>query len=289
MKVEIDSKSGFCHGVVNAISKAEEALKKQSSLFCLGDIVHNTVEVNRLHDEGLKTIQIEDLNNTYNSVVLLRAHGEPPSTYKKAQENNIDIIDATCPVVLRLQQRVKHAYDEMKKVEGQIIIYGKQGHAEVVGLLGQTQNEALVISSENDIDKIDFTKPAVLFSQTTQNIEKYQTIAKQIEELYSEKSHIPFRWHDTICRQVANRDIHLREFVKKFDVVIFVSDKKSSNGAYLYSICKNEHDKTYFISSPEDVQKEWFTKDSTVGICGATSTPKWLMERVSSKIIELFA
>ena len=288
MYVEIDSKSGFCHGVVNAISKAEDALKTAEHLYCLGDIVHNTVEVERLHQQGLKTINNIDLDSVFNSVVLLRAHGEPPSTYKKAEENGITIIDATCPVVLRMQQRVKRAYEEMKAIGGQVIIYGKQGHAEVVGLIGQTDNEAIVISYVDDFIKIDFTKPAVLFSQTTQNISNYQNIAKELARKFEEANQ-SFRWHDTICRQVANRDTHLREYVKKFDVVLFASDVKSSNGAYLYSICKQEHDCTYFISSPEEIEKSWFKEQDRVGICGATSTPRWLMEKVEARIYELFS
>jgi 4-hydroxy-3-methylbut-2-en-1-yl diphosphate reductase len=288
MYVEIDSKSGFCHGVVNAISKAEEALGSADHLYCLGDIVHNTVEVERLHQQGLKTINSEELGNVFNSVVLLRAHGEPPSTYKKAKENGITIIDATCPVVIRLQQRVKRAYEEMKVVGGHVIIYGKQGHAEVVGLIGQTENEAIVISYKEDFNKIDFSKPAILFSQTTQNISNYQKIARELEQKFAESGQY-FRSHDTICRQVANRDTHLREYVKLFDVVIFVSDKKSSNGAYLYSVCKQVHDCTYFISSPDEIEKAWFKNDDNVGICGATSTPRWLMEKVAKQLNGLFA
>jgi len=287
MYVEIDSKSGFCHGVVNAISKAEEALKSSAQLYCLGDIVHNTVEVERLHQQGLKTINNKELENVFNSVVLLRAHGEPPSTYKKAAENGVTIIDATCPVVLRMQQRVKRAYDEMKTIGGQVVIYGKQGHAEVVGLIGQTEDNAIVISYVEDFEKIDFTKPAVLFSQTTQNISNYQDIAKELEQKFIESKQT-FRWHDTICRQVASRDTHLREYVKNFDVVLFVSDKKSSNGAYLYSVCKQVHDNTYFISSPDEIIKSWFKSDDRVGICGATSTPRWLMENVVNELNTLF-
>ena len=287
MYVEIDSKSGFCHGVVKAISKAEEALGSTDQLFCLGDIVHNTVEVDRLHDQGLKTINNDELANVFNSVVLLRAHGEPPSTYKKAEENGIKIIDATCSVVIRLQQRVKRAYDEMKEVGGQVVIYGKTGHAEVIGLIGQTENTAIVISYPEDYSKIDFTKPAILFSQTTQNISKYHDMAVELEEKYSQANQ-SFTWHDTICRQVSNRDVHLREYVKNFDVVIFVSDKKSSNGAYLYSICKNVLDTTYFISAPDEIETSWFKPENKVGICGATSTPRWLMEKVAGKLNEIF-
>jgi len=287
MYVEIDSKSGFCHGVVNAISKAEEALGSADHLYCLGDIVHNTVEVERLHQQGLTTINNDELQTVFNSVVLLRAHGEPPSIYEKAKQNGITIIDATCPVVLRLQQRVKRAYEEMKAIGGKVIIYGKQGHAEVVGLIGQTENEAIVISSSDDFSKLDFSKPAILFSQTTQNISNYRDVAHKLVAKYTSVNQ-PFHWHDTICRQVANRDTHLREYVKKFDVVLFVSDKKSSNGAYLYSICKQEHDCTYFISSPEEIRKSWFNKENRVGICGATSTPRWLMENVLSELNKFF-
>ena len=287
MYIEIDSKSGFCHGVVHAISKAEEALKNAEQLYCLGDIVHNSIEVERLYQQGLKTITNDDLQSIYNSVVLLRAHGEPPSTYIKAAQNGITIIDATCSVVIRLQQRVKKAYEEMKNPNGQVIIYGKQGHAEVIGLLGQTENNALVISYPEDYTKINFTRPAILFSQTTQNISKYRTIALELEQKFAESSQ-SFTWHDTICRQVSNRDTHLREYVKMFDVVLFVSDKKSSNGAYLFSICKNVLDTTYFISHPDDIEPSWFSKTDRVGICGATSTPRWLMEMVESRLKQLF-
>jgi len=285
MYVEIDSQSGFCHGVVNAITKAEQALASHKHLYCLGDIVHNTNEVDRLQGIGLSTIDTGVFKNLSNSIVLLRAHGEPPSTYEEARQRNITIIDATCPVVLRLQQRVKAAHEEMKAVNGQVVIYGKHGHAEVVGLLGQTGNTAIVISSRDEMNKVDLSRPIAMFSQTTQNIEKYHLLAKEMEQIIAGK--VSFRWHDTICRQVANRDGHLREFARIFDVIVFVSDKKSSNGAYLYSICKQENAQTYFISSPSELQSSWFTSESKVGISGATSTPKWLMENVQTAIYDL--
>jgi len=288
MNIEIDSKSGFCHGVVHAISKAELVLNAKRHLYCLGDIVHNSLEVSRLQEIGLETIDAEKLNDLKSTTVLLRAHGEPPSTYKKALERGIKIVDATCPVVLRLQQRVNDAYEEMKLCNGQVVIYGKQGHAEVIGLLGQTENTAIVISSENDFYKIDFSRPTILFSQTTQNISKYQNIARKMIAK-AVQSNAVCEWHDTICRQVANRDMHLRLFAKYFNVILFVSDPKSSNGAYLYSICKNVNEKSFFISSPNNIHKEWFNQSDTVGICGATSTPTWLMKDVEKELKKLFA
>lgn len=288
MYVEIDSKSGFCHGVVNAISRAEEALKTNKSLYSIGDIVHNSVEVERLKLKGLHAITNDEMNGIKDSIILLRAHGEPPSTYDVIAINRNIIIDATCPVVLRLQQRIKRAYEEMNAIGGQIIIYGKQGHAEVVGLVGQTENNAIVISSIDDIEKISFDKPAIMFSQTTQNILKFHNLIKDLEQRFY-LSNQPFRWHDTICRQVANRDTHLREWVKTFDVVVFVSDLKSSNGAYLFSVCKKENSQSYFISMSDDLQKTWFKEFDRVGICGATSTPRWLMENIKSSIEKMFA
>lgn len=288
MYVEIDPRSGFCHGVVNAITKAEQALEENKVLYCLGDIVHNTAEVERLRGMGLNTINSDTFSMLENKTVLLRAHGEPPSTYALAAGKGIRIIDATCPVVLRLQQRVKEAHGEMKKSNGQVAIYGKHGHAEVVGLVGHANDEAIVISSTEELGKIDFNRPLTLFSQTTQNVQKYHAMAQALGDEYAKHPGIMFRWHDTICRQVANRDIHLKEFSRQFDTILFVSDSKSSNGSYLFSICKQENPATYFISSPSDIDRSLFTPLSRVGICGATSTPKWLMEKIRGSLHAMF-
>ncbi len=289
MQVIIDENSGFCFGVVKAIDLAEKQLAiNNSNLFCLGEIVHNNEEVDRLEKLGLKTIKHSNLKNLNNQRVLIRAHGEPPTTYNIAKNNNIKLIDATCPVVLKLQQKIKNGYNEMKLVEGQILIYGKAGHAEVNGLVGQTENNAIIINSIEDIQKIDFSKPSRLYSQTTQNIEQFFIIAKEIEFNYK-KTNITnnFKSFDTICRRVSNRAPQLIEFSKSKDVIIFVSGIKSSNGKYLYEVCKKTNINTHFISKSNEVKKEWFANKNSVGICGATSTPMWLMKEVAA-IIEKF-
>lgn len=285
MQITIDPNSGFCFGVVNAINAAEAVLQNTDKLYCLGDIVHNNAEVERLKSKGLEIIDHDQLKQLKNVPVLIRAHGEPPETYKIVLENNIQLIDASCPVVLRLQNSVKKGWDQMKKVDGQIVIYGKEGHAEVVGLAGQTTNEAIIINSESDLQQIDFERPINLFSQTTQSIEGFNKIIEQIKERTTNDSgQATLSVNDTICRQVSHRAPQLREFSKKFDVVVFVSGKKSSNGKYLYGVCKENNQQTYFISSKEEMKKEWFTKANSVGICGATSTPMWLMEEVEAEI-----
>lgn len=282
MKVEIDQKSGFCFGVVKAIKKAEEALATSGQLNCLGDIVHNGEEVNRLEKMGLASITHSDLSDLKNQVVLLRAHGEPPSTYETIEKNNLTLIDATCPVVIRLQKRIKKGYEESKKTNGQVVIYGKHGHAEVNGLVGQTNGEAIVISDPSEIDKIDFSRNIYLYSQTTKSISGYAEIKELLEARIAETDTQLF-WNDTICRQVSNRENDLRKFARSYDVVLFVSGKKSSNGKYLHSICLQENSQTYFVASKEDLKAEWFSKTGSVGVCGATSTPKWLMEEVAEE------
>ncbi len=282
--IEIDPKSGFCFGVINAIQQAEKALETHKTLYCLGDIVHNGAEVARLNTKGLTTITHEDFKNLKNSTVLLRAHGEPPETYQIAKENNITIIDATCPVVLNLQKRIKLAHKEMLKENGQMVIYGKPGHAEVVGLLGQTENTATVISGMRDLQKIDFSRPIALFSQTTQNIHDLKTIQENISEETQKLGNTQFTCHDTICRQVANREADLKKFAQKYDTIVFVSGEKSSNGKVLYNICKQMNENTFFVTNSTDLDKITFHRGKTVGICGATSTPKWLMEEIANKI-----
>jgi len=290
MKIEIDSNSGFCFGVVNAIQLAEMELENNDSLFCLGDIVHNSAEVDRLKEKGLRTINHDEFKNLKNCKVLLRAHGEPPETYKIALENNIQLIDASCPVVLKLQKNIKLGFDDILEKGGQVVIYGKEGHAEVNGLVGQTNEKAIVIGGKSDLNKIDFTKPINLFSQTTKSIEGFYEIEKEIRKRMIDtqgKEDVLLISNDTICRQVSHRQPQLREFVKKHDVVVFVSGKKSSNGKMLFQVCKDENPNTYFVSDESELNKSWFANAKSVGICGATSTPRWLMEKIAGDIKKL--
>lgn len=284
--IEIDKSSGFCFGVVNAISQAEEELNTNGKFYCLGQIVHNSEEEQRLQALGLETITHKDLDNLKGKKVLLRAHGEPPSTYKKAIENNITLIDASCPVVLKLQAKVKQGWEEMKKVGGQVIIFGKKGHAEVIGLIGQTDGNAIVIESINELDSLNLSKPTELFAQTTKSADDYKAVAHELERRLNAKS-IPFKAHNSICGQVANRKKELIEFSKNHNVILFVSGKNSSNGNMLYQVCKSINPKTYFVSAPTDLEKEWFINTKTVGICGATSTPFWMMEKVALKVKQM--
>ena len=279
--IEIDEDSGFCFGVVNAIKKAEEELDEKGGLYCLGDIVHNSDEVERLAKKGLKIIDHDDLSKLTNTKVLLRAHGEPPATYKVAAANNVEILDATCPVVLALQKRILKAWTENPKA--QIVIYGKKGHAEVNGLVGQTQGEAIVIEHEDEIENIDYTKPIYLFSQTTKSIEGFQKLVDEIKSRMDEG--VDFVYYDTICRQVANRMDNIRRFAREHDLVFFVSGKKSSNGKVLFEECKKQNANTYFVSSAEEVDINVLSgKPKSIGICGATSTPKWQMQEVKDKL-----
>ena len=287
MNVTIDKYSGFCFGVEFAIQMAEDEMENNEALYCLGDIVHNDVEVKRLSEKGLKIINRDELMNIRDCKVLIRAHGEPPETYKIALENNLEIIDASCPVVLKLQNRIKDAYETMKKENGQIVLYGKEGHAEVIGLNGQTMNNAIIISSEGDLNKIDFTRNIILFSQTTKSTDGFYKIIKLIEERINNddsSSKPKLIFHDSICRQVSNRAPHLVEFCKNHDVVLFVSSKKSSNGRALYEKCRQTNERSYFIENEEEIDKSWLDQKSSIGICGATSTPMWLMERIEEKI-----
>lgn len=280
-KIEIDSDSGFCFGVVTAIRKAEEELSKSGKLYCLGDIVHNSDEVERLRDKGLITITHEEMSRLHNVKVLLRAHGEPPSTYELAKRNNIEIIDATCPVVLQLQRRIKTAYDT-ETPRPQIVIYGKNGHAEVNGLVGQTAGEAIVVEDVNGLDKVDFTKDIALYSQTTKSPDGLAMIIEEIKRRKSPEA--SFRYYDTICRQVSNRVGRLREFASCHELVLFVSGKKSSNGKILYNECREVNRNTHLISNENEICPEWVSGIDSIGICGATSTPRWLMEKVKEQL-----
>lgn len=282
--IEIDEDSGFCFGVVNAIKKAEEELDTVGSLYCLGDIVHNSDEVERLSKKGLKIIDHDDLSKLTDTKVLLRAHGEPPATYKLALTNNVEIVDATCPVVLALQKRILKAWTE--NPGAQIVIYGKKGHAEVNGLVGQTQGEAIVVENENEIDNIDFSKQIFLFSQTTKSLEGFKILVDKIKERMNEG--VNFVYYDTICRQVANRMDNIRKFAREHDLVIFVSGKKSSNGKVLFEECKKQNSNTYFVSSADEVEMSMLSdKPRLIGICGATSTPKWQMQEVKDKLLTI--
>lgn len=290
MNVTIDKHSGFCFGVEFAIQMAEDEMENDKTLYCLGDIVHNDMEVKRLYDKGLRIITREDLKDLYNCKVLIRAHGEPPETYKIALENNLEIVDASCPVVLKLQNRIKDAHEGMKSESGQVVIYGKEGHAEIIGLNGQTKNAAIVVSSEEDLDKIDYKNPITLFSQTTKSTDGFYQIVKKIEEKAkagSNDSDSRFIAHDSICRQVSNRAPHLINFSIEHDVILFVSSKKSSNGKALYEKCRQNNYRSYFIENEEEINNSWIKEKDSIGICGATSTPMWLMEKVENKVLSL--
>jgi 4-hydroxy-3-methylbut-2-enyl diphosphate reductase len=288
MEVTIDSNSGYCFGVEFAIQMAEDEMRDGNTLYCLGDIVHNDMEVKRLHDKGLRIISRDELQELHDCKVLIRAHGEPPETYQTALQNNIELIDASCPVVLKLQNRVKNAYDTMKDVSGQVVIYGQPGHAEVIGLSGQTNGDAIIILKDEDLDKIDFSRPVTLFSQTTKSTKGFYRIKSMIQERMRETRHelktLDLNANDSICRQVSNREPQLQRFASQQDVVIFVSSKKSSNGKALYGVCKNENERSYFIANAEELDPQWFEGAAKVGVCGATSTPMWLMEEVAEAI-----
>lgn len=286
MIVDIDKKSGFCFGVINAIREAENELSAAGKLYCLGDIVHNGKEVERLEKMGLKSISKEEFFTLKNCKVLIRAHGEPPETYEYARNNNIELVDATCPVVITLQERVKKSHDTHTGKEGQIVIYGKKGHAEIIGLNGQTGNNAIIIESIDEVDKIDMTRPVSLYSQTTKRVEDFHAIADHVKSKI--QPGVPLEIKDTICRQVSNRVPHLREFAKKYDVVLFVAGKKSSNGQYLYTICKEENPRSYIVSEISELNEKWFENVESVGICGATSTPEWLMDEFAQWINNRF-
>ena len=281
-KVEIDEGSGFCFGVVTAINKAEEELTKGGTLYCLGDIVHNSREVERLKAMGLITINHEEFNRLHDVKVLLRAHGEPPETYTIARRNNIEIIDATCPVVLRLQKKIKQEYIQEDNEDKQIVIYGKNGHAEVLGLVGKTRGKATVIGKREDAKSLDFSKSIRLYSQTTKSLDEFQKIVEYIKEHISPD--VTFEYYDTICRQVANRIPNIRKFAASHDLVFFVSGKKSSNGKILFNECKKVNPNSHLIDSAEEIDNRLLIGTESIGICGATSTPKWLMEEISKAI-----
>lgn len=284
MQVTIDKNSGYCFGVEFAIKMAEDEMEDKEPLYCLGDIVHNDMEVKRLTEKGLVVIDRERLQGLSDCKVLIRAHGEPPETYKLAIENNIELIDASCPVVLKLQHRVKNAFDKMERENGQIVIYGKKGHAEVIGLTGQTLEKAIVVMEEADLVKIDYNRPVTLFSQTTKSTKGFYALSEKIEEKIKstkgELTEIDFNSNDSICRQVSNREPQLQRFSQENEVILFVSGKKSSNGMALYQVCLSENPRSYFIESEEEIELAWFEQAERIGICGATSTPMWLMEQV---------
>lgn len=284
MRIEIDKDSGFCNGVVSAIRKAEDELDRSGTLYCLGDIVHNSDEVERLRKRGLVTITHEELETLRDVKVLLRAHGEPPSTYETARRNNITIIDATCPVVLHLQKRIRESHDSRTGNET-IVIYGKRGHAEVNGLVGQTNGEALVVEDLSGLDKLNYNNDIVLYSQTTKSLQGLSEMISAIESRKSPQS--TFRYYDTICRQVANRVPRLREFASAHDLILFVSGKKSSNGKILFGECRDVNPNTHLISNPDEIEIGWLEGVNTIGICGATSTPRWLMENVRDHLVKI--
>ncbi|TPE42859.1 4-hydroxy-3-methylbut-2-enyl diphosphate reductase [Pontibacter mangrovi] len=278
LQITIDDNSGFCFGVVYAIQMAEDLLDEQEYLYCLGDIVHNDVEVERLQRRGLRVINHEELRQLHNETVLIRAHGEPPETYQVALQNNLRLLDASCPVVLKLQNRIKTSYDKKE----QIFIYGKHGHAEVMGLLGQTSNQAVVFESMEELLQHELPQKITLYSQTTKSTDSFYRIKSRLEQQGYEVDA-----NDTICRQVSNRDKELRRFAANFDKVIFVSGTKSSNGRVLYQVCKDTNPETYFVSKVEQLQPEWFKAGDRIGICGATSTPMWLMEEVRAALLAI--
>ena len=289
MEVHIDEKSGYCFGVEYAIDMAEQYLE-DADLYCLGDIVHNRMEVERLEAKGLKIIDKDDLMKLKDCRVLIRAHGEPAETYKIAMQRNIELIDASCPVVLKLQNRIYQAYQKTKELGGQLVIYGKVGHAEIIGLNGQINNQGIVISSVDELDKLDFERPIVLFSQTTKSTKGFYELKAAIEarlEASGKDLSVFFDGNDSICRQVSNREPQMMKFSQEHDVIVFVSGKKSSNGKALYGVCLCQNKESYFIESEDELEYDWFTNASSVGICGATSTPRWLMSKVADRIKEM--
>ncbi|MGD0755184.1 MAG: 4-hydroxy-3-methylbut-2-enyl diphosphate reductase [Bacteroidales bacterium] len=284
MIVEVDKQSGFCFGVQNAVEIAEKALLRGEKVFSLGSIVHNDKEVDRLSSLGLVSIDHEKFRNLKDCKVLIRAHGEPPETYKVAENNNLTIIEATCPIVKKLQSKIRETWMRTKEGDGQVVIFGKPGHAEVVGLQGQINNEGILVSGSEDFRKIDISKPVYLFAQTTMSVKEYSNLTEILRTKMEERGDSdPAKnliINKTICGQVSNREPHLKAFAKKHDTVIFVSGRESSNGKMLYSVCKNINPDTHFVSSQEELDKSWFIGKNSVGICGATSTPKWLIENI---------
>ena len=298
MLVEIDEGSGFCFGWTTAIRKAEEELAKEKRLYCLGDIVHNGKECERLRELGMITVEHEQMRRLRDAKILFRAHGEPPTTYQNAEANNLTVIDATCPVVLSLQRRIKKEYMESQDGNTQIVIYGKNGHAEVIGLVGQTEGNAIVVENLDDLTKLDFSKNISLYSQTTKSLEGFRQLVEAISSkmemtvmvernVFRNNKGLTFKYFDTICRQVANRINDISRFAEKHDVVIFVAGKKSSNGKVLFDQCLKVNDNAYLIGNPDEIEPHWFRNVQSVGVCGATSTPKWLMEQCRERILLL--
>ncbi len=281
MKIEIDERSGFCFGVVRAITCAEEALQQGGKVYSLGDIVHNRVEVQRLEQLGLQTVNHAQMVDLPGRRLFIRAHGEPPSTYRRAEELEIELIDATCPVVAALQRKVKAAYERMEPLGGQVVILGKRGHAEVVGLTGQVEDRALVVERMEDLNMVDFSRPIHFLSQTTQSIALFEELAAEMHRRSSSTVEVD----DTICRQVANREGHLADFARGYDVILFVAGRKSSNGKVLSEVCRSANPRTYLVEEASEVDPRWFEGAESVGICGATSTPKWLMQQVAEAIM----
>jgi 4-hydroxy-3-methylbut-2-en-1-yl diphosphate reductase len=288
MVIEADNRSGFCFGVKNAVEIAEEALSKGEKVFSLGPIVHNDIEVERLSSLGLISVTHKEFKELRNSKVLIRAHGEPPETYDIALKNNITIIEATCPIVKKLQSRIRETWEKARANHGQVIIFGKTGHAEVVGLLGQTDNEAILINKKDELNNIKFGNEVYLFSQTTMSVRDYNDLAEAIIKKMSEQGVSDAKTHlhkfQTICGQVSHREPRLKTFSRKHEVIVFVSGRDSSNGKMLFEVCKKENHNTWFVSSPDELKKEWFTNRKSVGVCGATSTPKWLIDKVKDTI-----
>ena len=292
IQIEIDNGSGFCFGVTTAIKKAEEELAQGKTLYCLGDIVHNGMECERLREMGLITINHEEMKQLHDVKVLLRAHGEPPETYELARRNHIEIIDATCPVVLQLQKRIKKQYDEsltshLSPLSSQIVIFGKKGHAEVLGLVGQTQSNAIVIESFDEVTKLDFTRDIYLYSQTTKSLDEFHRIIDYIQSHISPDA--TFQSFDTICRNVANRMPNISQFATRHDLILFVCGRKSSNGKVLFNECLRVNPNTHLIEDPQEIDPVWLDGIHTVGICGATSTPRWLMEQCRDAILQMQA
>ena len=283
MIVDIEKDSGFCFGVVNAIKLAEDTLKQNDSLYCLGDIVHNEAEVNRLKKIGIQFVEQKEIEKLEGKSLLFRAHGEHPDTYKKIENAKVKLIDATCPIVLKLQQNIKQQYLKAKKENGQIVVFGNHNHPEAIGLRGQTEDTAIIIESKNELDVIDFSRPIYLFSQTTKSGEHYDEIVDIIKQRIGDST--KFFYKKSVCGQVANRAPKLRKFIQNYDLIIFVSGKKSSNGKFLYGEIKKNHPNSYLISGPSELNKAWFSKEQSIGISGATSTPLWLMEEVRDKVL----
>lgn len=287
LQIEIDNGSGFCFGVTTAIQKAEEELAKGNTLYCLGDIVHNGMECDRLRQMGLVTINHDEMRQLHDVKVLLRAHGEPPATYELARRNHIEIIDATCPVVLQLQKKIKKQYSltsNLLPLTSQIVIFGKKGHAEVLGLVGQTQSSAIVIESFEEVKKLDFSRDIYLYSQTTKSLDEFHQIIEYIQQHISAGA--TFKSFDTICRSVANRMPNISSFAAKHDLILFVCGRKSSNGKVLFNECLRVNPNTHLIEGPDEIDPQWLEGIHTVGICGATSTPKWLMEQCRDAILK---